>query len=200
MKYLSFTTLLILLLIFPNKSKAQVQEPEVGIHSRDVAKHELSLNVLNVLIFGALDASYEYVLNDHSTIGIDVFSKVFNKNEDDDVDLSEVYAKDFSVTTGFKYFYKEENSAWGFYAEGFGMLSDGVNEKEVEKVDGTGGTIYLDEELEYTDFALGFGIGGKFVAKQGFLIDVSFGLGRNLFHKDSPDIVILPAVNVGYRF
>lgn len=171
------------------------------INNRNFGNNEIHLNVLNVLIFGALDGAYERILNDNSSLGIEVFAKVFNKNEGEDVDLSKVYAKDFSVTGKFKYFLDSSKRASGFYAEAFGMVSDGTNEKEVDKTDPiTGETRTVEEDREYTDFALGFGIGGKFVAKQGFLMDVSFGLGRNLFHKDSPDIVILPTASVGYRF
>lgn len=172
-----------------------------SVFKRDTAKSEVHLNVLNLLVFGALDVGYERLINDHASAGVEIFSKVFNKNEGEDVDLSNVYAKDFSITGKFKYFLNEENTAWGYYAEAFGMFSNGNNEKEVEITDATTGepkTIKAD--LEYTDIALGIGIGGKFVSKQGFLIDVSFGIGRNLFDKNSPDIVLLPTVNMGYRF
>lgn len=167
---------------------------------RDIAQNELSANVFNVLIFGALDVTYERILTDHSSLSVDIFTKLTNKNEGEDFDLSEAYAKDFSLTTKFKFFFKEENTAWGFYAEAFGMISSGENEKEVKKTSPSGEIFYEDEFLDYTDLALGVGVGHKYVAKQGFMIDLSFGVGRNLFHKDSPDIVILPAINVGYRF
>lgn len=167
---------------------------------RDIAKNELSANVFNILIFGALDLSYEHILTDHSSLSLDVFTKLHNKNEGEEIDLSEVYAKDFSFTSKFKFFFREKNTAWGFYTEAFGMLSDGVNTKQVEKQHTDGNTYFEDEEVEYTDLALGVGIGHKYVAKQGFVIDLSFGIGRNFFHKDSPDLVILPSINVGYRF
>ncbi|MGB7786168.1 MAG: hypothetical protein WBL27_08720 [Salinimicrobium sp.] len=191
-------TTLILLLIFTSlNSFAQ----EAELYQRDTAKNELNLNVLNVLVFGALDVGYERVLDKSTTLGLQLFSKVFNKNEGEDVDLSKVYAKDFSLTTKFKYFFDDSKTASGFYALGFGMIADGTNEKTIEVTDPeTQKKSKVDVDRDYTDFALGFGVGGKFVAKQGFLLDVSFGLGRNLFHKDSPDIVILPAINVGYRF
>lgn len=171
------------------------------IFRRDTTKSEVHLNVLNLLVFGALDVGYERLINDHASAGVEIFSKVFNKNEGEDVDLSKVYAKDFSITGKFKYFLQEENTAWGYYAEAFGMFSNGNNEKEVEIIDSaTGEPKIIEADLEYTDIALGIGVGGKFVAKQGFLIDVSFGIGRNLFDKNSPDIVLLPSLNLGYRF
>ena len=186
----------------------EVEEIEINpiveedrIFRRDTTHSEVHLNVLNLLVFGALDVGYERLINDHASAGVEIFSKVFNKNEGEDVDLSKVYAKDFSITGRFKYFLQEENTAWGYYAEAFGMFSNGNNEKEVEIIDSTTGEPKtIEADIEYTDIAMGIGIGGKFVAKQGFLIDVSFGIGRNLFDKNSPDIVLLPSINLGYRF
>jgi hypothetical protein len=199
------TFLIIFASFFTNVIHAQEFDSEVvqeeEITQRNSTQNEVSLNILNVLVFGALDLSYERLMSDHSSLGFEMFSKVFNKNEGEDVDLSKVYAKDFSLTTKFKYFLNEEKTAWGFYAEGFGMFSNGMNGREVTRKDPvTGDSEKVEVDLEFTDFALGIGVGGKFVTKQGFLIDVSFGLGRNLFHKDSPDIVILPTVSTGYRF
>lgn len=194
--------LLLLLLFNPLIGIGQeISLEQEETYRRDTAKNEISLNVLNILVFGALDVSYERILNDNSSVGIEMFSKVFNKNEGEDIDFSKAYKKDFSLTGKFKYFLNEYKTASGFYVEGFLMMSNGVNEVDVDVKDPeTGETRQVEVPLEYTDIALGFGVGGKFVAKQGFLIDASFGLGRNLFHKDSPDIVILPSVTVGYRF
>lgn len=55
-------------------------------------------------------------------------------------------------------------------------------------------------ENSFTDLALGFGLGGKFVAKQGFFLDLSTGLGRNLFTAKSPTLVGQFNVNFGQRF
>ena len=187
---------------YPQDTTVQPEQlQQEVIFRRDTTKSEVHLNVLNLLVFGALDVGYERLITDHASAGVEIFSKVFNKNEGEDIDLSNVYAKDFSITGKFKYFLQEENSAWGYYAEAFGMFSNGNNEKEVEIRDATTGELKtIKADLEYTDIALGVGAGGKFVAKQGFLIDVSFGIGRNLFDKNSPDIVLLPSVNLGYRF
>lgn len=196
-----FTLIFLFLIISLPSFSQEFGEEQEEIFQRDIAKNEVNINVFNVLIFGALDVGYERVLTKNSTLGLQLFSKVFNKNEGEDVDLSEVYAKDFSLTSKFKFFFDDNPTASDFYAFGFGMISDGTNEKNVEITDpATGKKTEVERDFDYTDFALGFGVGGKFVAKQGFLIDVSFGLGRNLFNKNSPDIVILPAVNVGYRF
>lgn len=174
---------------------------ETVLFKRDTTVHEIHLNILNVLIFGALDVAYERILTDHSSVGVELFSKVFNKNAGEDGDLSKIYAKDFSITGKFKYFLDDETVARGYYANVFGMFSNGQHENDIELPDPeTGELIMREVDMEYTDLAFGIGVGGKFVAKQGFLIDVSFGIGRNLFDKYSPDIVLLPSVYIGYRF
>ncbi|MDX1753028.1 MAG: hypothetical protein R3259_07565 [Salinimicrobium sediminis] len=174
---------------------------EVPIFKRDTTQHEIHLNILNVLVFGALDVAYERVLSDHSSAGVELFTKVFNKNVGEKRDLSKVYAKDYSITAKFKYFFDDETVARGYYANIFGMFSNGTNETEMNFPDPeTGDPVTKKVDMEYTDLAFGIGVGGKFVAKQGFLIDASFGIGRNFFDKYSPDIVILPSIYLGYRF
>jgi hypothetical protein len=215
MNYITRFTLFILLtftlpVVAQDIELQEIQEDTIALEEqlqqemifrRDTTKSEVHLNILNLLVFGALDVGYERVINDHTSAGVEIFSKVFNKNEGEDVDLSKVYAKDFSITGRFKYFLQEENTAWGYYAEAFGMFSNGDNEVNMEFPDPETGELEEREVLiEYTDIGLGVGVGGKWVAKQGFLIDVSFGIGRNLFDKNSPDIILLPSVNVGYRF
>ncbi|WP_037324406.1 hypothetical protein [Salinimicrobium terrae] len=168
---------------------------------RDTLKSEVHLNVLNLLVFGALDVGYERLINDHTSAGVEIFSKVFNKNKGEDTDLSKIYAKDFSITGKLKYFPQENKTAWGYYAQVFGMFSNGSNEVNMEFPNSeTGVPEEKEVDMEYTDLAFGIGVGSKWVSKQGFLADVSFGIGRNLFDKYSPDIVILPSVLIGYRF
>jgi hypothetical protein len=176
-------------------------EAQLAKTHRDTTRNEISLNILNTLVFGALDISYERILTNHSSISSEVFSKVFNKNKGEKGDLSKTYAKDFSLTTKFKYFLDEKNMAWGYYAEAFGMISSGVNEKKVSIIDReTGNSKEIEAELEYIDVAFGIGVGRKFISKNGFFLDAAFGIGRNLFQKDAPVVVILPNINIGYRY
>lgn len=183
-----------------NEAGTEIRSDLVQTH-RDTTRNEASLNILNTLVFGALDFSYERILNDHSSISAEVFSKVFNKNKGEEGDLSKTYAKNFSLTTKFKYFLTEGTMAWGYYAEAFGMISNGVNEKKVTLIDReTGEPKEIEAELDYIDVALGIGVGRKFISKKGFLLDVSIGIGRNLFQKDSPVVVILPGFSIGYRY
>ncbi|MCF4101603.1 hypothetical protein L1I30_07990 [Gillisia sp. M10.2A] len=170
------------------------------IYKRDITKNELSIGALNLVAFGALDITYERIINPNSSWAIEGFVKALNRENED---VAEAYSRDFSLTGKFKYFFSDR-SAWGFYVNGLGMLSSGEydNDDYIYVDDGNGGGYYteIDSDKKYTDFALGFGLGGKFVSKQGFVFDLSTGIGRNLFNSDSPTIVGQFSANLGYRF
>ncbi len=184
-------------------STAQEQS---SLPPRDTNKNEIGLNPVYLVAFGALDIAYERVISSNSTIGVDFFYKVANsdKNDEDNdfeiIDTEGIFDKEIAFTTRFKYFFGDR-IARGFYMEAFGMLSSGEHDNEVEILDDLGNFLrYDDVEKEYTDFALGFGVGGKFVSQKGFFIDIGFGIGRNLFNEDSPEITLRPNLYLGYRF
>lgn len=169
---------------------------------RDVDRNEVSLNAFNVLGFGVLDGTYERILTSNSSISVDIFSNFLTLSKGEQQNLNDLYTKDFSLTTGYKYFFNEDRIAWGFYSELFGTLSSGSDHVQISETDPmTGEVTTIEREQDYyTDLALGVGVGYKYVARQGFMIDLSFGLGRNLFDVDSPNLITLPAINFGYRF
>jgi len=51
------------------------------------------------------------------------------------------------------------------------------------------------------NFALGVGLGGKWITKSGFVGEVNLGIGRNLTNSEfDNDVVIKASVTLGYRF
>ena len=81
------------------------------------------------------------------------------------------------------------------------MISSGeYDDNDYYVYDEYGTSYYRSDTKNYTDFALGFGLGGKFVAKHGFVFDLNAGIGRNLLSSDSPTIVGQLNANLGYRF
>lgn len=145
--------------------------------------NEIKINGL-YLVLGAVEATYERLLNEESGVGISVFLQIDDDIKDDiDYYISPYYRMYF----GKKY-------ASGFFVEGFGLLSS-VNEKRFFGFD-----VAVEEET-ITDFALGIGVGGKWVTKRGFLAELNFGVGRNLFNSDSnEDYVGKIGITLGYRF
>lgn len=163
------------------------------IFARDRLKNELSIGAFNLVVFGALDVAYERILNPHSSWAIEGFVLALGR---DNEALGEAYTRKASLTGKYKYFFGDR-TAWGFYVNGLAMLSSG--EYDSYSAFPTDGPIVAETE-NYTDFALGFGLGGKFVSKQGFFLDLGTGIGRNLFNDDAPTIVGQFNVNLGFRF
>ncbi len=181
-----------LISIFLISFSVQSQIQEETLYKRDIAKNELSIGAFNLVAFGALDVAYERILTPNTSWALEGFIWALNR---DNEDISEAYSKDFSLTGKYKYFFGER-TAWGFYVNGLAMISSGEYDKDVLQSDGW----YEYETENYTDFALGFGLGGKFVSQQGFFLDLGAGIGRNLFSNNSPTIVGQFNVNLGFRF
>lgn len=160
---------------------------------RDITQNELSLGALNIVAFGALDITYERIIDKNSSWAIETFIQALDRESED---VADAFYKDFSLTGKYKYFFGD-NYARGFYVHGFGMISSGEFEDNyISRPDGNG---YYEDE-NYTDFALGFGVGGKFVSTGGFFLDLGAGIGRNLLSDASPTIVGQFNVNIGFRF
>ncbi|MCM4158860.1 hypothetical protein FHG64_01180 [Antarcticibacterium flavum] len=170
----------------------EVQNDQDAISNRETGKNELSIGALNLVAFGALDVAYERIITPNSSWAVEAFILALDRESEDAADA---YSKDFSLTGKYKYFFGER-TAWGFYVNGLAMISSGEYEKDVLQPDGW----YEYETEDYTDFALGFGLGGKFVSRQGFFLDLSTGIGRNLFSNNSPTIIGQFNVNLGFRF
>ena len=181
-----------LLLLVSTVSISQTTEIEESSDPRDAGKQELSINAFNLVAFGIVDISYERIISENSTWAVEAF---YHPSKDEY--LNDAYYKEFSLTGKYKHFFSS-NYARGFYVHGFGMLSSGEYEEDYYYDDISQGYYY--ETNDYTDFAIGFGLGGKFVSKGGFLLDLSAGIGRNLFSDQSPQIVGQFMVNLGYRF
>ncbi|MBZ9631759.1 hypothetical protein LB465_13295 [Salegentibacter sp. LM13S] len=160
---------------------------------RDITQNELSIGALNLVAFGALDLTYERIIDQNSSWAVEAFIKALDR---DNENIDDAFYKDFSLTGKYKYFFGDRY-ARGFYVHGFGMLSSGeYDDNWVVDSEGYG---YYEYE-DYTDFALGFGVGGKFVSSGGFFLDLGAGIGRNLFSEKSPTIVGQFNVNLGFRF
>ena len=157
----------------------------------DIDRDELKINVLNLIAFEFADASYERILDEESSFGVGVLVNVGN-----DDDIFDYYRK-FSITPYYRRYFSK-GYACGFFVEGFGMLNSG-EEDIFEFNDITFETVRTGEN--YTDFALGISIGGKFISKKGFVAEIYSGIGRNFFSSDfSPEVVGRGGVSLGFRF
>ncbi|NNC45239.1 MAG: DUF3575 domain-containing protein [Winogradskyella sp.] len=150
--------------------------------------NEIKLNGL-YLVIGAFDITYERTLSEESALGVSVFLP-FDEDIRDDLK--------YYVSPYYRLYFGK-NYAAGFFIEGFGMLNS-YNEYYVDYNESL--DIYTEGDDFKTDFALGIGLGGKWVTDSGFVGELNLGIGRNLFNNDSDgdEIVGKVGITLGYRF
>jgi hypothetical protein len=153
-----------------------------------IKKNEIKLNGI-YLLAGMPEFSYERLLNEESAVGI-AFSFALDKDFENRLALTPFYR-----------FYFGEKYAAGFFAEGFGMLN--IYKPEGYYYDSSSQNNY--DSSSYADFAVGLGLGGKWITKRGVLFEINAGFGRNLFNSDRNDyfgntFVGRGGISVGYRF
>jgi hypothetical protein len=152
----------------------------------DFPKNEIKGNAL-FLVAGAVEVTYERLLNEESGIGVSLFVPYVN-------DVSQ----NFNLTTYYRFYFGKKPAA-GFFVEGFGMLNS--YSENYDMYDSNFNVVKIDG-ANTTDFALGFGLGGKWVTKRGFVFEINGGVGRNLFNSNDADYEIVGrgGITLGYRF
>jgi hypothetical protein len=151
----------------------------------DFKKNELKGNAL-FLVLGAVELTYERIINEDAGLGISLFFVA-----EDEFDTN------FSLAPYYRAYFGKKTAA-GFFVEGFSMINTGVNSRTYY-YDNNGNLSNIEKD-RYTDFALGFGLGSKWIHKRGFVFEINAGIGRNLFSDNSPEIVGRGGITLGYRF
>jgi hypothetical protein len=149
-------------------------------------KNEIKLNAISLIAFKWFDVSYERLLNEESSVGIGVLTRI--GSEDDE---SDIY-RTFSLTPYYRHFFSKKY-AEGFFIEGFAMLHSGKNDY-----------YFLEDIIQqgetYTDLALGISAGAKFVTKRGFVAEFYLGIGRDLLDQSDLEVVGRGGISLGFRF
>jgi hypothetical protein len=146
--------------------------------------NEIKLNGL-YLVLGAFEGAFERILNAESGAGISLFLPI-DKDVNDEIN--------YYISPYYRMYFGKKFAA-GFFVEGFGLLSS-VKEDTLSFIEGD---VFTNRD-SVTDFALGIGIGGKWITKRGFLAELNFGVGRNLFNNSNEDFIGKAAITLGYRF
>lgn len=157
----------------------------------DPDKNELRLNVLSFIAFSGLEADYEYLMNEESSLGVSLL--VGTGNPDDFYEY-----RNFSITPYYRQFFSRKY-ARGFFVEGFAMVLN----REVDYYNYLDNDIVREENRSETNVALGISIGGKFLTKNGFVAEVFAGIGRTLSSDDDfyfENIIGRGGISLGYRF
>lgn len=187
---------IILLIVFFVTTFAIAQEKQEKKENNATQENfsEIKLNAV-YLIAGAFDVLYERTINEESAFGISVMA-AFDTNNDGN-GLGDQYK--YLITPYYRFYFGEKYAA-GFFAEGFGSLN---RSRDV--------SFFGNSNQEFkTDFAVGLGIGGKWITKRGIIFEISYGYGRNLFNNNEDndnntitlgnEFIVRGGVNVGYRF
>lgn len=196
--------LLIMCLVVTSITRAQEDQTDSQKRLDDftaVKKHELSLDVVAALAVPALNPRYEYILGRYSGVGADVYISL--EGDNNNLDYYEIFS--FNPFYRQYFFSKEDYGAKGFYAEGF--LKFYSFEDYVDTFDSTGSYTSRQDE-SFFETAIGAGIGWKWVSNSGFMIDLGFGIGRDLgisdYDQDSwsgkGSVVLRGGLNFGWRF
>lgn len=149
--------------------------------------NEIKLNGL-YLVLGAAEITYERTINEESAFGASFFIPF----DDDDID----YDINFYFSPYYRFYFGKKYAA-GFFLEGFGLLSS----YDRLEFDNNGFNPAISENNALA-FALGIGVGGKWVTNSGFVGELSLGIGRNIINDDdfNDDLVGKINIGVGYRF
>lgn len=150
-------------------------------------KSEIKIDAFNLIAFEYIDVSYEYLINEEASFGIAVQFSL------DEVEANNGYGRNFALTPYFRQYFSNKYAA-GFFVEGFAMLNTG-NEDYYYLIDDS------ITNNDYTNFALGISIGGKFITKKGFVAEIYSGIGRNIIGSDfAPEIVGRVGISLGFRY
>jgi hypothetical protein len=148
-------------------------------------KNEIKVNAL-FLVAGALEVTYERILNEETGLGASVF-----------IAITDDFNTKFALTPYYRLYFGKKPAA-GFFVEGFGSLNS--YDDSIYNWESNNYSSYRD--VTRTDFALGFGLGSKWTNKRGFLLEINGGIGRNLFNSSDTDhqIVGRGGITLGYRY
>ena len=184
---------LVLILTISIHGLAQTEKDTDSIQTQlSDKKHELKLNMFNLVMFKTLDVSYEYILDSESSIGTSVLFNLRSNESNEDI----YYREKFALTPYYRRYFSKAKHGYGFFVEAFAMYNVQADYN------------YFFEENGFSDdtssnFAIGFSVGGKFITKKGFAFDLYGGLGRNFISSDddvATDVVPRLGVSLGYRF
>ena len=152
---------------------SQESTPTIGV------KNELKVNAASLLA-GFPEFTYERILSEDTAAGISVAFSI-----EDGVSL------DYLITPYYR-LYLGKKIASGFFLEGNGA----VFSQELEVFED--GRITAEESR--IGLGLGIAVGGKFILKENWSVEIYGGLGRNFIDNRTTDVYPRVGITLGRRF
>ena len=192
-----FYFLLIALLLFSShQANAQAEQDSIPSYTK-----EWNLNAFNLLIFQALDVSFEKYIDDESSYGFSALVSLGGENRFDE--SAPFYYETVSLSPYYRIYFGRGANV-GFYIEAFGSLSFGKHDNYDYDYgpldDYTYDYRYYDYYRSFTEFGLGFAVGGKFITKKKYTLSVFGGAARNFIGEDGPGAMPRVGITIGRRF
>ncbi|MCF6180522.1 hypothetical protein [Lutibacter sp.] len=189
MKIIKITFWVVCVLFVSNINAQEVKK----IEKEKEPKHEISLELFELVTINKLEISYSYLLNNSNSIGL----TLAHTNKGESIFGVDNFHDNFSVNMNYKHFFSEKHTQ-GFYIEFFGRYSNGD------------AFVYNNHVYQYSveqnSLYLGAGVGYKFVTKCNFFINVNVGLAKKVysFNKNipysKPNIFVQTGISIGKRF
>lgn len=148
--------------------------------------NEIKLNLI-VPLSGALEVGFERYLKKNSSLGISAFF-VYDGTKEKDMN--------YYISPSYRYYFGKKYAS-GFFAEGFGMLTN-IDGKKLYRAD----NVTFTEGKDIYDIAVGAGFGWKLISKKGIVLEANTAYGRLVFNANKTDHnqVIKLGISIGYRF
>lgn len=185
---LYFLTFFLTVLCFAQTTVAQKEADSLPRYTQ-----EWKLNAFNLLVFQALEISFEKYVNDKSSFGFTGLLSLRGGNRFDGE--TPFYYEDFALS-GFYRIYLGQEANRGLFVETFGSFSSG-NKHLYEDVNPSNP---YNAEDSFTELGLGFAIGGKFIPKEKYSLSLIAGVARNFLSDDGPALIPRVGINFGKRF
>lgn len=188
MKRSRLTLLLVLLatVVFAQEGAKNAVDSTKAVDKNN-GKNEIRLNLLNGIL-GMPEISYERLFENNTGAGLSVFVGIDDNNVDYKLGFIPYYRIYFGNNKKSSGFFIEANAA-------VMQLKDYTYNYNVWT-----GTGWQTNETNW-NFGLGAAAGGKFLTKNGFIGELSFGVGR-FFKKYNEGVEVYPRVgiSIGKRF
>ncbi len=149
----------------------------------DLLSNEVKFNMGLFLATTTLEGSYEYFLTPDTSLGATVY---FDNDKTD-------FNGDFGIGPNFRAYFGYGPSS-GFFAEAFALYYRGENELDID--------FQGVARQRYNTFALGLGIGHKWVTRSHRVsFELNGGFGRNVNPESFQDIFMYRlGASIGFRF
>ena len=175
-----------------------------GDFTDDSPKNEFQLNALNLLIFSALDMSYEHIINDESSFGVSMLVSLDGTDRFSDYD-NPYYNEGFALSPYYRIYFGNKPYA-GFFVESFVMFSKGHYDYYSSNDTSCYDCLSVDDDYStykikpFNELGIGFAFGAKYLTRRNFSVSIFGGIARNFLTSHGPGVAPKVGISLGRRF